>query len=127
MNFGKSIFEVTQPKSAKQKMCGHNARARQVHRVWSYLSNKLHKTPINPSTAQKKKYGASKSKRKIVTPESVEKTVDKLEITLERQQLNEMLEINFSRKTFSEGRNHKKWHRNHRDVLTMRTVEYSLD
>ena len=127
MNF-KNSFEVT-PKQVRkqQKMCGHNARARQIHRVWSYLSNKLHKTPINPSPPQKKKYGASKSKRKIVTPESVEKTVDKLEFTLERQQLNEMLEINFNRKTFREGRNHKKLHSNHRDVLTMRTVEYSLE
>ena len=110
----------------QNKMCGH-ARRGQIHRVWGYQSNKFHVTPANPPTRTKRKYGESKSKRRIVLAESVENMVDKLEFTLERQQLNEMLEINFQRETFREGRNHNKWHRNHRDVLTSRTVEFSLD
>ena len=56
--------------------------------------------------------------------EQVGLTIDKMEFGLEKQVYNELKDKFYNTKTVRNGKNHKKWHRNHRDCYSNREVVY---
>ena len=80
--------------------------------------------PSRPSS----KYNGKLRRRKqqqiepVDSAVTVEKQVENLEERMERERVNDILDHNHDW-SYPEPRNHKKWHRNHRDVLTLRVTD----
>ena len=83
--------------------------------------------PSRPSS----KYNGKSRRRKQQGNEPVDsavkvgKQVENLEERMERERVNDILDHNHT-VSYPEPRNHKKWHRNHRDVMTLRVTDPTL-
>ena len=86
-------------------------------------------TAFIPNRPSSKYNGKSRRRKQQNEPEDsavkVGKQVENLEERMERERVNDILDHNHDW-SYPEPRNHKKWHRNHRDVMTLRVTDPTL-
>ena len=111
---------------------GNRADAFQTH----IHNRNLYGATLIPTTAYipsrpSSKYNGKSSRRKqhgnepVDSAVTVEKQVENLEERMERERMRDILDHKYDR-SYPEPRNHKKWHRNHRDIMTLRVTDSTL-
>ena len=118
-------------------MCGHSKRRSGFVRYGLARSGKVKLTndPVlaNQDNSSDDKKISKYSQRNIrkqyekvsnrKEEEVVQLTIEKFEFGLEKQVYNEMKD-KFYHQTYSNGKNHKKWQRNHRDCYSNREIVF---